>query len=113
MLSQMREKKRANRFTKYVPCASDGRAALEVMDKMSGGKSSSLLLGNKEGVTERDKVGYLHTFCIRWCIHPASTIFTAVTTRHKYILLTGHSYLSYRSLVSMDAQQCGTKMQKK
>ena len=65
MLSQMREKKRANRFTKYVPGASDGRAALEVMDKMSGGKSSSLLLGNKEGVTERDKVGYSHTFCIR------------------------------------------------
>ena len=57
MAAQARQKKRADHiFTKYVPGAADGKSALDVLDKMSGGKSSKLLLGNPKGVTERDKV---------------------------------------------------------
>jgi len=56
MLTEMRENKKAKKFTRFVPGARDGRSALEVMDNSFGGKASNLLLGNKGTVTERDKV---------------------------------------------------------
>ena len=56
MLTEMRESKKAKKFTRFVPGARDGRSALEVMDNSFGGKASNLLLGNKGTVTERDKV---------------------------------------------------------
>ena len=56
MLTEMRESKKAKKFTRFVPGARDGRSALEVMDNSFGGKASNLLLGNKGAVTERDKV---------------------------------------------------------
>ena len=56
MLTEMRENKKAKKFTRFVPGARDGRSALEVMDNSFGGKASNLLLGNIGTVTERDKV---------------------------------------------------------
>ena len=56
MRAQQREEKKAKKFTKYVPGAKDGKEALEVLDNMAGGKSSTLLVGSTQGVTERDKV---------------------------------------------------------
>ena len=60
MLTEMRENKKAKKFTRFVPGARDGRSALEVMDNSFGGKASNLLLGNKGTVTERDKVPINH-----------------------------------------------------
>ena len=62
MLTEMRENKKAKKFTRFVPGARDGRSALEVMDNSFGGKASNLLLGNKGTVTERDKV-QINQFC--------------------------------------------------
>ena len=52
----MREMKKAKQFQKFVPGAQDGKSALEVMNQRYGGNASSVLLGNKGGVSERDKV---------------------------------------------------------
>ena len=56
MRAQHREEKKAKKFIKFVPGAKDGKEALEALDNMAGGKSSSLLVGSSQGVTERDKV---------------------------------------------------------
>ena len=56
MLTEMREMKKAKQFQKFVPGAQDGKSALEVMNQRYGGNASSVLLGNKGGVSERDKV---------------------------------------------------------
>ena len=58
MLAAKREMKKAHNFTKFVPGARSGEAALRVMNQRFGGEASNLMLGGKGGVTERDKVNY-------------------------------------------------------
>ena len=53
----MREKKKADKFAKFVPGASSGTDAVEVMNQKFGGNATNLLLNDKK-VTERDKVGF-------------------------------------------------------
>ena len=89
----MREKKQADRvFTKYVPGASDGKAALEVLDKMSGERSSHLLLGNKNGVTERDKVSF-NLDSVRYILQINNNIPVYITVSYITNIFTGNSYL--------------------
>ena len=57
MQKEMREKKKADKFKKYVPGANSGTDAVEVMDQTFGGNATNLLLNDKK-VTERDKVGF-------------------------------------------------------
>ena len=57
MQKEMREKKKAEKFTKYVPGANSGTDALEVMNQKFGGNATDVMLNDKK-VTERDKVGF-------------------------------------------------------
>ena len=55
MQKEMREKKKAEKFTKYVPGANSGTDALEIMNQKFGGDATNLMINDKK-VTERDKV---------------------------------------------------------
>ena len=66
MLAAKREMKKAHNFTKFVPGARSGEAALRVMNQRFGGEASNLMLGGKGGVTERDKVKLLFS-CNQLC----------------------------------------------
>lgn len=63
MLTEKHEMKKAKQFQKFVPGAQDGQAALEVMNQRYGGNASGVLLGNKGGVSERDKVSSSQQSC--------------------------------------------------
>ena len=54
----MREKKKADKFTKLVPGANSGTEAVEAMNQAFGGNATNLLLNDKK-VTERDKVSFV------------------------------------------------------
>ena len=60
MQKEMRERKKAQHFKKFVPGANSGMDALEVMNQRYGGNASNLLLNDKT-VTERDKVRVIYS----------------------------------------------------
>ena len=59
MQKEMRERKKASHFKKFVPAAKSGMDAVEVMNQSYGGDATNLMLNDKNKVTERDKVSLI------------------------------------------------------
>ena len=59
MQKEMRERKKASQFKKFVPGAKSGMDAVEAMNQSYGGNATNLLLNDKNKVTERDKVSLI------------------------------------------------------
>ena len=68
MQKEMRERKKASHFKKFVPAAKSGMDAVEVMNQSYGGNATNLLLNDKNKVTERDKVSLIYTLISTVCI---------------------------------------------
>ena len=62
MQKEMRERKKASQFKKFVPGAKSGMDAVEAMNQSYGGNATNFaekLLNDKNKVTERDKVSFI------------------------------------------------------
>ena len=59
MQKEMRERKKASQFKKFVPGAKSGMDAVEAMNQSYGGNATNLLLNDKNKITERDKVSFI------------------------------------------------------
>ena len=64
MQKEMRERKKASQFKKFVPGAKSGMDAVEAMNQSYGGNATNLLLNDKNKVTERDKVSFISSFIL-------------------------------------------------